>query len=936
MKKLFPVVSVLIVVCMLLSACQTSLSNPNHDEKTRHGGWLDEIVFSVVSPDAAITQLKAGAVDIYANGLASKDLQAIQDAKLSYSPASGMYYSILYNPAVFTDANTLNPFSDRKIREATNWLYDRNYLNQEIYGGGSLPKWFVIQTNGTDYADLADVARGLENTYSFNFDKANQTIAAEMKTLGATQDSAGKWQYKGKPVTLNFLIRPDGDGTRQPMGDYVAGQLEKVGFTVNREYKKSSEASPIWVQSDPKAGQWNLYTAAWSQTVIERDARIDFQQMYLPDSVQGMSVFMDNVPDPRFQKVGDDLLNSNFKDAAERRSLMAEALKLSLEDSLQVMLIDGLTYTPYTTKMSVTSDMSAGVEGGQIYPETIRFKNKVGGTLNWGDEDLFGDPYNPVAGSNWTYDQAAIRSTMSFATMSDPFTGLSWPWRLEKADLTVQKDLQVTQSLGWVNLTKADKITPPSDAWVDWDAKAQKFVTVADATAAKTVVYKFVTDLTTAAGTSDFTKLTADTLTKFVTDEAAAYATAANTKIDLDTYLKNKDNATAISDEVTAITKLADADKEKAELVTYVKTLIGSLDTSNTFELGTKDFSSAKTVNKVYYPADMYKNVVWQDGSHLSAADFVMAMIMNFDRAKKDSAIYDDQAVPIFDSFMQGFKAVKIDSVDPLVIETWNDTYFADAETTVGLTTWWPSAPTYGYGETGWDMIAVSNLAEAAGELAYSADKATAKSIDQTNYVSGDSLKVLDKYLVQATSEKYIPYAPTLGQYITADDAAARYANLAAWYKAHNHFWVGTGPYFLDQVSPVEKSLVLKSYAGYADLSSRWSTKFSEPKIAVVDVTAPASVKIGQPATFDVAVTYAGKPYAQSDIKNVKYLVYDATGAVVVSDAATAVADGKYQVVLSADVTSKLAAGSNKLEVAVVPIPVNNPTFASVEFVTAQ
>ena len=936
MRKLFSVVSILIVASLALTACQSTLSNPNHDEKTRHGGWLDEIVFSVVSPDAVITQLKAGAIDIYANALASKDLQSIQDAKLSYSPASGMYYSILYNPAVFTDTNVLNPFSDRKIREATNWLYDRNYLNQEIYGGGSLPKWFCIQTNGTDYADLADVARGLENTYSYNFDKANQMIAAEMKTLGATQDSAGKWQFKGKPVTLNFLIRPDSDGTRQPMGDYIAGQLEKVGFTVNRMYKTSSEASPIWIQSDPKEGQWNLYTAAWSMVTIERDARIDFQQMYLPDSIQGMSVFMDNVPDPRFQKVGDDLLNSNFKDAAERRSLMAEALKLSLQDSLQVFLIDGLNYTPYTPKMTVTSDMAAGVESGQIYPETIRFKDKVGGTLNWGDGDLFGDPYNPVAGSNWTYDQAAIRSTMSFATMNDPFTGLNWPWRLEKADLTVQKDLQVSQSLGWVNLTKADKIVPPDDAWVDWDAKAQKFVTVADAAKAKTVVDKYVTDLTAAAGTFDFSKLTADALTKFVTDEAAAYASAAGTTIDIDTYLKNKDNASAISDEVTALTALTDAEKQRAELVTYTKTLVGSLDTSNTFELGTKDFSSAKTLNKVYYPADMYKNVVWHDGSHLSAADFVMAMIMQFDRAKPESAIFDEQAVPIFGSFMQGFKAVKIDSVDPLVIETWNDAYNTDAETTVNLTTWWPSEPTYGYGEVGWDMMAVSNLAEAAGELAYSADKATAKTIDQTNYVSGDSLKVLAKYLDQAASEKYIPYAPTLGQYITADDAAARYANLAAWYKAHKHFWVGTGPYFLDQVSPVEKSLVLKSYAGYADLSSRWSSKFTEPKVAVVDITAPDSVKIGQPATFDVAVTYAGKPYAQSDIKTVKYLVYDATGAVVVSDIATAVADGKYQVVLSSDITSKLATGSNKLEVAVVPIPVNTPTFASVEFVTVQ
>jgi len=943
---------------MLLAACQatatptvapqattavaTTAATAVVPTTTRHGGWLDQIVFSVVSSDAVVTQIKAGAIDIYGNALASQDLQTIQNAGLSYSSASGLYYDILYNPAVFTDANTLNPFSDRKIREATNWLYDRNYINQEIYGGGSLPKWFTIQTDGADYADLADVARGLESYYSFNIDKANTTIAAEMTTLGATLADPSKapakdnvWQFKGKPVTLNFVIRNDSDGTRLPLGDYVAGQLEKVGFTVNRMYKKSSEASPLWIRSVPADGQWSLYTAAWSNTAIERDAKGDFQQMYLPDSIQAMMVFQANVPDPAFQKVGDDLINGNFTDLADRHAKMADALKLSLQDSLQVFLIDGLAYTPYSNNVQVTADMTAGVESGQIFPNTIRFKNQEGGTLKWGDQDLFGDPYNPIAGSNWTYDQAAIRTTMSFATMFDPFTGLTWPWRLEKADLTVAKGLQVTQSLGWVNLTTAtDPIVPPDDAWIDWNAATQKFVTVADAKAAKTVLDTYEAALTTAAGSFDLTKLSDATVTKFLTDQGAAFATAASTTVDVAGYLANKDNATVISDEVKNIQGMADDKSKQAELVTFVETTLTSLDPSSTFEMGVLDLSSAKLVSKVYYPANMYDTVVWQDGSHLSAADFVMDMIMNFDRAKVNSPIYDASNVPLLQSFMQSFKGVKIDSVNPLVIETWSDAYTADAE--LDLSTWWPSEPTYGYGEAGWDIISVANLAEAAGEIAYSADKAAAKSIDQTNFVSGDSLTVLSKYLGQAASQKYIPYAPTLGAYITADDAATRYANLQAWYKAHNHFWVGTGPYYLDTVSPVEKSLVLKSYSGYADLSDRWSTKFGTPMVATVDLTAPDSVTIGQSATFDIAVTFNGQPYPQNEIKNVKYLLYDATGAVVATDVATFVSDGHYQVVLPADATAKLAAGTNKLEVAVVPIPVLQPTFASVQFVTAQ
>jgi len=51
---------------------------------------------------------------------------------------------------------------------------------------------------------------------------------------------------------------------------------------------------------------------------------------------------------------------------------------------------------------------------------------------------------------------------------------------------------------------------------------------------------------------------------------------------------------------------------------------------------------------------------------------------------------------------------------------------------------------------------------------------------------------------------------------------------------------------------------------------------------------------------------------------------------------ATAVAEGQYSVVIPADVTAKLAAGANKIEVAVIPFTVAIPTFQSLDFVTAQ
>jgi len=787
----------------------------------RHGGWLDQIVFSVVASDSAVTQIQAGAIDLFAYGLASAQFPAIQEAGLNYAASMGTYYTIMYNGAQCEDPTQFNPFSDRRIREATNMLYDRDYVNQEIYAGGALPKFFAITTNGIDYADLADVVRGLETKYAFNEAKAIADIAAIMSTTpDVTMGADGFWQYKGKTITPIFLIRRDGDGTRLPMGHYVEAQLVKAGFKVDAQEKKSSEAGPIW-QRESVSCLWNIYTGGWGSTGLSRDDRDMFQQMYLPSSVQGIQPFLSTVADPAYQQLGDDLAEANFTTVEQRKEMMAQALPLSLQDSLQVMIVDTRSFAPYNTNVQVSYNLAAGIERAQISYYTARFVGQEGGVIKWGESDVFTEPWNPIGGSNWAWDQGAQAAMSGGAFMPDPYTGLRWPLRAERAELVAQADLPIFKSLDWLTLTTADSIAVPADAWLDWDATTQMFVPAGDGL-------------------------------------------------------------------------------------------------------------TAKIKSTVIYPADMFDTVTWHDGSKISVADFVMAMILTFDRAKPESAIYDESAVPSFDSFMAAFKGVRIVSTNPLVIETYSDNYSSDAEN--DITDWWPD---YGFGEASWAPIAVANLAEAAGEVAYSLDKATVLEVEWTGFEGGPTLAVLDKYLDEAIAATTIPYAPTMGSYLTAEEAAARYASLKQWYTERGHMALGTGPYFLYKAFLVEKSLILQNYSAYPDTPDRWSS-FAEPKIAVVDIVGPAgTVKIGAAATFDVSVTFGGAPYASADLKMVKYLLYDATGAVVKSDLATLVSEGNYQVVLSAADTALLAAGSNKLEIAAVSNLVAVPTFQSVQFVTA-
>jgi peptide/nickel transport system substrate-binding protein len=450
-----------------------------------------------------------------------------------------------------------------------------------------------------------------------------------------------------------------------------------------------------------------------------------------------------------------------------------------------------------------------------------------------GTNDLFSQPWNTMAGSNGVWDVGVMHATTMGTSnivgggglMADPFTGLAYPQRIESAELTYKEGLPIHQSTDWLTVNTAPQIDVPEDAWVDWDATEQKWITAAE---------------------------------KF------PEGTTANVK------------------------------------------------------------------SVVVYPSDLFDTVKWHDGSPISVADFVMYMIETLDPGTEGSPMYDKSLAISVKATLEGFKGFRITSTDPLTIEAYSDTYVTDAE--LNVTPEWPQSPLGLSGENSWEILAVSNLAEAAGELAYSSNKADAGQIEQTSWIGGPSLEILNKYLDQAAAESYIPFEPTLGQYITKEEADLRYANLKSWYEDHGHFWLGTGPYYLDQVFTTEKTAVLKNFADFPDLADRWA-EFSEPKRATTVLDGPGQVKAGEEAAFDVTITFKDEPYVLSDISQVKYILYDTTGTVVSVGDATAVADGQYQVTLTPEETGKLQTGSARLEVAVAPLPVAIPSFTSLDFV---
>lgn len=692
----------------------TTLPTVTAKPLTQYGGWLEKIAVSVVPQDSVVTQLQNNEIALYTDPLDPSFFDEIDAAGLAYKQSYGLYYDLTFNPVgpTFPGTGKFNPFSSPKIREAMNWLVDRNYINQQIFNGKAVPKYVVLVAGLPDYNSSQKKVDELEATYAYDFAKASEVITSEMETMGAVK-SGGVWTYKGEPVTLIFLIRNDSDGRRKVMGDYVADQLETLGFTVDRQYKKSTEASPIWIGSDPAEGLWNLYTAGWIETNLLRDQGSYFQQFYSPNSIQAMPLWRAYTPTAEFSELCDQLALNRFGSNADRQAALDRALELSLQDSVRIWLMENRYHIPSINNVVYASDLVAGFDGTQMWPYTLRYSDQVGGQMSIGVSDVLNDPWNPIAGSTWTQDIALIRATQSGDVLSDPYTGLAWPLRIEKAELVIKEGYLVNKTLDWVDLTFAPEVQVPGDAWVDWDAASQTFVTA-----------------------------------------EAKYP--------------------------------------------------GGL--------------AANKKTTVYYPADMFEKVTWHDGSPLSPADFVMRLIMMFDRGKPESAIYDQYNLSAYDTFMADFKGVRILSTDPLIIEYYSDKVSLDAELNIPVL-----FPTYASGEAPWHVLALSNMAEADGELAYSFDKAGTLLVEWTNYLSGNSLEILKHKLGDAAAKNYIPYAPTLSKYISTDEAAVRYSNLTNWFNAHGNFWLGTGPYYLERADIEGKQLWLVRYADSPDDLERWS-----------------------------------------------------------------------------------------------------------------
>jgi len=488
-----------VLLTILITALMLPAINlPVKAQTAPKGPWVDEVIFSTATDDAqAISMLEAGDAHLYYYGLTDPDLfeKVKASPNLWYALSYGSYNEFTFNPVgpEFPATGKLNPFSVPKIREAMNYLVDREYIADEICGGLAVPRYTALVPSFPDYARLIDVCKKIELQYSYNFEKANATVTQEMEKLGAKRVN-GKWYYKGEPVTITILIRVEDE--RKQMGDYFANQLEKLGFKVDRQYKTSKEAAPLWLFGNPAEGKWHVYTGGWITTAISRDESDNFDFFYTPRGLP-LPLWQAYKPDPEFDKVAKKLATKDYSTWEERNQLMARALELSMKDSVRIWLVNMVTAWVARNEVTQAYDLAGGFYGARLWPYTIRFKGQVGGTVKIVTQaDIPIEPWNPLGGSNWIYDTMIYRATYDPVLMPDPYTGLFWPLKITSAEVYVKQGIPVTKTLDWLTLNFVDEINVPTDAWYGWNATSQEIITAPEGTTAKAkVVVHFRDDL---------------------------------------------------------------------------------------------------------------------------------------------------------------------------------------------------------------------------------------------------------------------------------------------------------------------------------------------------------------------------------------------------------------------------------------------------------
>jgi len=419
----------LLLVLMLALAFTIFEQNEIFAEKNT---YFDSIRFiQYLDENTALEEVRNGNLDMYFYRISADRLENSKSREgLNVFDSAGGSYSILVNPA---ETEKFNPFSIREVRFSLNYLVDRKLIVNELMSGYGAPQ--ISQYGPFDPAYISII----EQLESFNF-KYNPTLAEEIIDKNLTEKGAvkisDKWKINGEPIEIIFFIRSD-DPVRKSIGEILSSELERIGFTVKKDYGDLNKAFVIVYGSNPADLKWNLYTEGWNKSAFVKYDSVGLGQMYAP--------WFSNMPgfnDPSYWNYQNELLDSltqeiytgDFKTDDERIHLIQQTIVEGVNESVRIFLASKIDQYVVNEKVDgVINDFGTGVPS-RFTPINSRGDKDE---LVIGVKQIYQGAWNPIMGFSDSYSRQIWGIISDPITFPHPFTGEIFPvrgnWNVETA-----------------------------------------------------------------------------------------------------------------------------------------------------------------------------------------------------------------------------------------------------------------------------------------------------------------------------------------------------------------------------------------------------------------------------------------------------------------------------------------------------------------------
>ena len=410
----------LLVIILALSVSSILFDESFAEKNT----FFDSVKFiQYLDENTALEEVRNGNLDMYYFTISPDRLESDQTREgLQVFDSTGGSYSILINPA---ESQKFNPFSSKDTRFALNYLVDRKLIVNELMGGYGSP---IISYYSPSDPEYLTVIEQLE-TFNFRYNPtlANEIISKNLNEKGATK-IGGKWQIKGSPIEIIILIRSD-DPVRKSIGEILSVELERIGFTVKKEFGDLNKAFVVVYGSNPSDVKWNLYTEGWGRSAFVRYDSVGLGQMYSP-WFSNMPGFNDpsywNYENEKLDSLTQKIYTGGFETSEQRTKLIQDAVVEGINESVRVFLASKIDQYVVNEKTSgIVNDFGAGVPS-RFTPINAKNNNDE---LVIGVKQIYQGAWNPVMGFGDAYSRHIWGIVSDPATFKHPFTGETFPIR---------------------------------------------------------------------------------------------------------------------------------------------------------------------------------------------------------------------------------------------------------------------------------------------------------------------------------------------------------------------------------------------------------------------------------------------------------------------------------------------------------------------------